>query len=354
MKKRLFGAAVALLVSGLLLAGCGAEKEISLSEMDADQYVTLVDYNNLDVSVEPPVDEAYQKQVMMDIYNGGFTKDNGGITARAVETGDTVNIDYVGEKDGVAFDGGTAQGALLTIGSGQFIDGFEDGLVGVMPGETAALDLSFPDPYPNNPDLAGQPVVFTVTVNFILPAVDGEEDMKDEIAANAGIEGVSTVEELRQWTYDAIYQQAYPYYVMDLQNAILNELVEKSTFAELPRELLEENKSLISRDLEHEAANSGITADEYADQYGMTKEEFVDYYGTVNTKANLACQSIADKEGLNVNDEELQSLLEQYASQQNYESVEEYMGDYSREECRILFMTDKVLSFLVEKYASAN
>ena len=354
MKKRLFGAAVALLVSGLLLAGCGAEKEISLSEMDADQYVTLVDYNNLDVSVEPPVDEAYQKQVMMDIYNGGFTKDNGGITARAVETGDTVNIDYVGEKDGVAFDGGTAQGALLTIGSGQFIDGFEDGRVGVMPGETAALDLSFPDPYPNNPDLAGQPVVFTVTVNFILPAVDGEEDMKDEIAANAGIEGVSTVEELRQWTYDAIYQQAYPYYVMDLQNAILNELVEKSTFAELPRELLEENKSLISRDLEHEAANSGITADEYADQYGMTKEEFVDYYGTVNTKANLACQSIADKEGLNVNDEELQSLLEQYASQQNYESVEEYMGDYSREECRILFMTDKVLSFLVEKYASAN
>ena len=87
---------------------------------------------------------------------------------RAVETGDTVNIDYEGKKDDVAFDGGTAQGYDLTIGSGSFIAGFEDGLIGAAPGETRELALSFPEDYKVNPDLAGTDVVFTATVNSLL------------------------------------------------------------------------------------------------------------------------------------------------------------------------------------------
>ena len=83
-----------------------------------------------------------------------------------VKKGDTANIDYVGKKDGVAFDGGTAQGYQLEIGSGTFIDGFEDGLVGVMPGETVDLNLTFPKEYPSE-ELAGKKVVFKVKVNEI-------------------------------------------------------------------------------------------------------------------------------------------------------------------------------------------
>ena len=80
------------------------------------------------------VDEDEWDTLVNNVYYGNITAENGGIMDRAVETGDTVNIDYEGKKDGVAFDGGTAQGYDLTIGSGNFIAGFEDGLIGVMPG----------------------------------------------------------------------------------------------------------------------------------------------------------------------------------------------------------------------------
>ena len=90
-----------------------------------------------------------------------------------VESGDTVNIDFEGKKDGVAFDGGTSQGYNLTIGSGSFIDGFEDGLIGVNVGDTVDLNLTFPEGY-QNADLAGQDVVFTVTVNFICASNSSE------------------------------------------------------------------------------------------------------------------------------------------------------------------------------------
>ena len=90
--------------------------------------------------------------------------------------------------DGKEFSGGSATDTDLLIGSGQFIAGFEDGLIGVMPGETVDLDLTFPENY-GNADLAGQAVVFTVTVNYIQPAQDGE--FSDEIISNFGIDGVT-------------------------------------------------------------------------------------------------------------------------------------------------------------------
>ncbi|MDE6619187.1 MAG: FKBP-type peptidyl-prolyl cis-trans isomerase, partial [Lachnospiraceae bacterium] len=85
----------------------------------------------------------------------------GNITNRAVQDGDVVDIDFIGRKDGEAFEGGSASGFKLTVGSGQFIPGFEDGLVGVMPGETVDLNLTFPETYRQNAELAGKEVVFT-------------------------------------------------------------------------------------------------------------------------------------------------------------------------------------------------
>lgn len=350
MKKKISGVTAALLAAGLLLTGCGAEKSIPLYQTDVDQYVTLGDYNNLNITVLPIVDTEYQEELTLNAYLTGFTAENGGITDRAVETGDTVNISYVGKRDNVAFDGGTKDGALLTIGSNSYIDGFEDGLVGVMPGETVDLNLTFPDPYPSNTELSGQPVVFTVTVNCIVPEVNGRSDMKDEVVAGVGIDGVSTVDELWQYVYDFIYQESYDDYVLDLQDAILSELVAQCTFGELPQTMVEDNKALINKNLEDEAAYFGMTVDEYASYYGMSAEEFTDYYGGESTKQDLACQAIANREGLNIDDEELQSLLEQYTAYAGYASVEDFLGENSKELYRNYFMTSKVLDFLAAKY----
>lgn len=353
MKKKIGGAAVLLFAAGLLLTGCGTEKKeqsVPLYQADVDSYVTLGDYNNLNISVPPVVDEATQEQLTINTYLTGFTAENGGITDRAVQTGDTVNISYVGKMADIPFDGGTADGTLLTIGSHSYIDGFEDGLIGVMPGETVDLDLTFPDPYLSNMNLSGEAVVFTTTVNCIVPEVNGISDMKDEVVVGVGIEGVSTVDELWQRAYDYLYQNSYDDYVLNLQDAILDKLVAQCTFGELPEAMVEANKALIQKNLEDEAAYFGMTVDEYASNYGMSAEEFVNYYGGESTKQDLACQAIANRENLNISDEELQSLLEEYAAYAGYATVEEFLGETSKELYRNYFMTGKVLDFLAVKY----
>ena len=224
MKKKTAGLAAVFLTVGML-AACGESTETNqdLKQMKVDKYVTLGDYSNLSVSVAPAaVDGEQWDELLLAVYQGGVTADNGGITDRAVETGDTVLIDYEGKKDGVAFAGGTAKNANLTIGSHRFIDGFEDGLVGVMPGETVDLNLTFPEGY-DNAELDGQDVVFTVTVHCILP---GADEMEDAVVASLEIEEVGTVEELRQYVYDYLMEQAEVNYTYSVKDALISELMD--------------------------------------------------------------------------------------------------------------------------------
>lgn len=90
-------------------------------------------------------------------------------TSNTVEKGDVVKIDFVGKKDGVAFDGGTAQGQILEIGAGQYVDGFEDGIIGMKPGETKNVNITFPNHYYE--ELAGKDVVFEITVQKVYKEV---------------------------------------------------------------------------------------------------------------------------------------------------------------------------------------
>lgn len=310
----------------------------SLNGTDVEKYVTLGDYRNIAVSVA----EDYLNSMVLNTYNAYVTVENG-ITDRAVETGDTVDIDYEGKKDGVAFAGGTAAGASLTIGSGQFIAGFEDGLIGVMPGETVDLDLTFPEGY-GNAELAGQAVVFTVTVNYIRPGLD---EMKDSVVADIGIEGVNTVEELRQYAYEILYADNQNDYIVQLRNVITDELVAQSVFEELPEAYLEAGRQALMANLEDIAAYYSISADDYTSYiYGMSAEVFVNAYAEQGVKQDFTLQAIANREGLTVSDEELQSRLEEYASNAGYTSVEEFIGEISKEDYRDYFMSEKVLEFL--------
>ena len=131
-----------------------------------------------------------QIQAMLDRYPTMNSVD------RAAQQGDTVNIDYVGKLDGVAFDGGSATGTDLELGSGMFIDGFEDGLVGASKGDKLNLDLTFPDPYTNNPDLAGKAVVFEVTVNDVKESIPAE--LNEEFVTS--YTDYTTVDEFKEGT----------------------------------------------------------------------------------------------------------------------------------------------------------
>lgn len=343
MKKKITMVLSALLLL-LTFAGCGASAEVKpLKDIKVDKYVTLGEYKGLSVSVEPvSVPDAQVEEAMLNMYTGSFPEEKG-VKDRAVIVGDTVNIDYEGKKDDVAFQGGTAQGSLLTIGSGRFIDGFEDGLVGVMPGETVDLNLTFPEKY-DNAELAGAEVVFTVTVNYIIP-----EEMDAAVIADMGLENVTDAEGLRQYAYDFLYSYAESVYNSNKESAVLNAFINSCVFEELPDNMLKKYEELARTNIQSAAGSAGTSPDNYTlNYYGMSFENFVAEYAVEALRQNLAMQAVANRENLNISDEELDSMLLDYATQAGYDSIEEYIGETSKEDFREYFMYEKVFDFLVE------
>ncbi|MCM1192774.1 MAG: FKBP-type peptidyl-prolyl cis-trans isomerase [Butyrivibrio sp.] len=353
MKKKLAGM-LAAFAAAVLMTGCGSDTDKPLNQMKVDKYVTLGDYSSFEVAVDViGVDEEELKTLMSNTYINYVTPEYGGITDRAVAVGDTVFIDYEGKEDGVAFAGGTAQNATLAIGSGQFIDGFEEGLVGVMPGETVDLNLTFPENY--SPEMAGKAVVFTVTVRCIQPVWVEEADMEDEVvvsmASALGLRGVNTVAEFHQYAYDYLYSE----YEYNVQSGITDILMERCEFKELPEELLEPYRQMWSQVLTMYAYRYQLTLDQYASYfYGNTSENVINQYAEEYLKQDLMLQAIANREGLKISDEELESRLQEEAEEAGYASVEEYVGSGDREDYRNDYMNEKVLEYLTEKTAVSS
>lgn len=345
MKKRWIGAA--LLAAGMLVA-CGTEptQYAELNNMRVEDYVALGDYKNMTFTMpDAKVDDAEWDELLLAVYRSYVTAENGGITDRPVAVGDMVNIDYVGTRDGVAFSGGTASGANLEIGSGSYIEGFESGLVGVKPGETATLNLAFPAGY-DNAELAGQPVVFTVTVNFIQP---GAELMRDSVVADMKLDGVSTVAGLRQYVYDYLMADAEQRRLYSLQDAIMKELEETSTIKNLPDAYYEKYRELYRNNIEKIASNMNTTADIYSNYYfSMNSEDYVVTYGDMHAEQELLLQAVANREGLTVGDEELETLIGDYTVEMGYQTPEEMLQEVSKEQLRNYFMSEKVMNYLVD------
>lgn len=344
MKKKITVILAALLAVSML-GGCGKESGTgALKDMKVEKYVTLGEYMGLPVQLEAAVvDEAQEEEMMRSLYMDYVTAQLGGILDREVALGDTVNIDYEGKKDGVAFMGGTASGALLEIGSGQFIEGFEEGLIGAMPGETRDLELSFPENY-RNTELAGQAVVFTVTVNFILPT-----EYSDEVVAAIGVPDITTVEEMRQFIHDYLDADAQSVYQATLENAVVDSLMSSCVFQEIPEAIVEKYRNNVQAGLEADCAAYGVDIDTYCMyNYRMDAETFLNQYAEEAAKQSLVFQAVANAENLNITDEELQETLEQYANQGGYATVEDLLGELDREEYREYFMFERVLEFLTQ------
>ncbi|MBR4993086.1 MAG: FKBP-type peptidyl-prolyl cis-trans isomerase, partial [Lachnospiraceae bacterium] len=206
----------------------------TLLETDLEKCLTLGEYKG--VTAEVPATEITDEAVETELANVYAQDPNMvDVTDRAVESGDTVNIDYVGKYADTleAFEGGTAEGALLTIGSHSYIDGFEDGLIGANIGETRDLNLTFPENY-GATDLAGKEVIFTVTVNSIQTA-DGEPT--DEWVAAKNLEGVTNLEEFKENLRTQLQEDAEYQRDSLLQDAVLSAVMENTTFNEVPEKL---------------------------------------------------------------------------------------------------------------------
>lgn len=348
IKKKKAGVLAAVLTAAALLTACGSKEY--LKDITASDYVTLGNYIGIEAQAEEPVVadgivDMYLRYYVLAPY---ITTEE--VTDRAVQEGDTVNIDYVGYQDGVAFEGGTGEGYDLTIGSGAFIDGFEDGLIGANVGDKVSLNLSFPDPYLSNPDLSGVPVVFEVTVNSITE--EKLPDLTDEFVQSLGVPDCSNEQELRDYIYNSFYQTAVQTYDSTIEKTIQDTVMAGCTFKEPPKEMVARIRQSIEDSMNAQAESKGVTLEEYMQNYyGMDEEAYQEQFDSqalTSTQAYIMYQAIADVEGLNPTDEEIQEEIDYRVEAYGYDSEEAYRESTDVEVLREYLMRRNVVAFLKE------
>ena len=274
-----------------------------------------------------------------------------------LEEGDTANLDFTGYLDGEAFSGGAGTDYDLEIGSGTFIPGFEDQMVGMKKGEERDLDLTFPENYSSD-ELAGQDVVFHVKLNAIkrMPEVD------DAWASEYSEGEYATLEEFREATRADLEEQNRSYAETNLQNEAWNAVVESSEILAFPEVLLKEKEDEYASYLESEAQIYGLTAAEYIEQMGMTQEDF-DQINEVQVrtevKNEMLLEAVVKAEGISEDNEEYQAELNRLV--ENYgmtvdELKETYGEDILDRHLKSLVAINKVLSYadVTEKTAAAE
>ena len=275
-----------------------------IKDINAGDYVTLCDYNNITASM---ADLQYSDEKVdadiKSIVNGKSTLDTSeGLVAK---NGDKVNIDYTGYMDGVAFDGGSATGYDLTLGSQSFIDTFEAQIEGHKTGDKFDVNVTFPDPYENNPDFAGRAAKFEVTLNGVYVA----PEFTDEFVKENLSEYASTVEEYRQYLKDTNYKKNISTYVQDF-------VVKNSTLKSYPSAYLKQAKGNYKAqeysyyEYYNQFYQQYLGTTPYASfeeflskEYNMTEEEFnasIEEKISDSVKFILCCQAIADKENITV------------------------------------------------------
>jgi trigger factor len=279
--------------------------------------VKLGDYKNLTVSVEA-TKEVSDEEVDAKIERERNNLAELVIKEGAAEEGDTVVIDFVGSVDGVEFDGGKGENFSLGLGSGQFIPGFEAQLVGHAAGEEVNVEVTFPEDYQAD-DLAGKPALFVTKIHEVkakeVPALD------DELAKDID-EEVETLDELKA-KYRKELETAKEIAFDDaVESAALELAVENAEIVELPEEMIHEEVHRAINEFLGGLQQQGISPDMYFQITGTTQDDLHKQYeadAEKRTKTNLVVEAVAQAEGLEATEEEINKEIEDLAATYNME-----------------------------------
>ena len=225
----------------------------------------------------------------------------------AVQDGDTVNIDYVGKIDGKEFDGGSAQGSVLVIGSDTFIDGFEDGLIGMKKGETKDLNLTFPDDY-GNTDVAGKAVVFTVTLNSISRA----PEQNDAWVSSYTDGKYTSMDDYRAYMKESLQEGNDEAADQQLNSDAWEQIEKTCTFLKLPKSYVEEGSEEFEKNVTSQAEQYNATLDDFITQNGLTAEEYKtrkEQYGRYTAESRLLLEALMQAEQLTDDSQEYKDAL---------------------------------------------
>ena len=268
------------------------------------------------------------------------------ITDRPVQADDTVNIDYAGTVDGVAFDGGTAEGYDLKIGSHSFIDTFEDQIIGHAIGEEFDVNVTFPEEY-HAAELAGKPAVFHVKVNGIkakeLPEIN------DEFAQD--VSEFDTLEEYKEDLKKAILERKEKAAESELKNKLLDAVVATAEM-DMPKPMVDEECDQMINDYAQTLRYQGMDMNQYMKYTGTTMESLVASVrpgAEKRLKENLVLEAIAKAENLEVSEEEIEAEFEKMATMygMEVEQIKNSIGKSETDSIRSSLLNTKALDFLV-------
>ena len=319
--KKLIKAAALMTALCLILCSCGTPKETPITSrgltdggyyegVRALDYVTLPDYSSIELD---PEEIEFAKNYMLSLYAPAQQ-----ITDREAAWGDTLNIDYTGYIDGEAFEGGSTggNGATVTIGVTSYIDDFLDQLIGHKPGETLDVNVTFPTPYPNNPDLEGKDATFVTTINYIQgePLTEGLDDAY--VAENYTDYGFTSVKDLEDYV-----KASYA----------VSQVLDGAEVSEIPEAVREHTADLMIENYNAQAVNSGVELSEVLQYYfGVDNEDdfrasYADYIDS-QARTTMVYQAIAEQEGFKVSKADLRDYFKENTGNSYYTDYKNQYG----------------------------
>ena len=264
---------------------------------------------------------------------------------RAAKKGDIVNIDFAGSVDGVKFDGGSAEAYDLTLGSGSFIPGFEDQLVGVSKGDKKDGKVTFPEDY-HAAELKGKEAVFECTVNAVkekqLPALD--DDFAKEISE------FDTLAEYKADVKNKLMKDAETRADRQYDDALVQAVVD-SAEVEIPQAMIDNEAEDMAKEFEYRLSYQGIKLSDYLGYINMTRDQLLDEYkeqAAKSVKTRLVMEEIVKAEELKFEDEELNAKLAEMAERagQDFDTFKKGLGKEHYDYLANQILSDKLMDML--------
>lgn len=357
MKKKILSCLLGSMMV-LSLAACNKKEDVTVVDVDYKELMTLGEYKGIEAEVTTSLEvteQDIQNEIDLTLQLYSETEQ---VTEGTVKDGDTVNMDYSGLLDGVAFSGGTATDTTYTVG-GNFIEDLDRGLIGLEIGKEYEIPCTFPADY-HEETLKGKDVIFVVTVNYVEKYVTPEfnDEFVKEITAESE-QVLNTTEEMKESIRTYLATEKQSQYDSEVYGQVIQKVIEASEYKSLPQAELDEAYTLITQ-----SAEADFQA--YGEAYGVsTFEEFLTLAGYESVEAyeeemylyaedyireKMAVTLIAEAEGVVVTEEDVEAYASDLATSVGYATVEEFRatyGDTLDEDIRYELIYQNVYSTLI-------
>lgn len=312
-----------------------------VSVKDIDKYITIGQYKGLSLEkvVETITDTEVEGSISQDL---AMTKEE--VKDGVVEEGDTVVVNYVGTENGKEFNGGSAENQEITIGSGGYIPGFEDGILGMKKGETKDVPLTFPEDY-IEPSMAGKDVVFKITLQSFKRAPELNDDW---VAKNTEYK---TVEEYREGKKKLLQENAEQMADSILYQTAWNQVYEASEVKEYPEKDVKEAYAEFETQVKSYAKQGGMELEDYLESQQVSQEAFEEQcqeYAEARVKRNLILQGIMDAEGITLEDKESLAVQDELIQTYGVQDLAALIDTYGQTSVDITIGLIRVERFIVE------